>query len=200
MEYIQHFTTLPRIVFLTINPNKGLKVCANTKIGKWTNILKTMSDNFVITKEETGGYHFHAIMSLKKDIKLRYIKNVHFKYIDVSNKPYIPENTYSDLCESVGELIPHTNPQLRDEVLNKIVQARKEATSAHNKQQQPIRKSRKLTNITKVIQYITKDNPIGLDNIVFIKDGRLKRMMSCALGVEACLLPQEASKQADTSI
>lgn len=152
-DVVKLFLKLPRLVFVTINANKGLDFNLRlNKIGKWSDFLRKISSNFLIVRELTNGIHFHALVSLNKDKKMKYIKHVHFNYQEVSAKPQIPDREFDHmvLCESglTGEEV--------DAVLDVRAAAKKKR-----------RKALALTgsmsktecSVRRIVHYILKDNP-----------------------------------------
>lgn len=159
------FEKLPRLIFLTINPNKGLdyKLRIN-KIGKWSDFIRKFSSNFLIVRELTGGIHFHALISMNKNKDIKYIKNVHFNCQDVSGKANIPDREleYIDLCESL---------ETREEVAA-VLAVRKEERRKVSKDRLLSSLTKKQLNIHRIIRYVLKDSPreVLVDYLAFKGD------------------------------
>lgn len=164
------FEKLPRLVFITINPNKGLDLNLRiNKIGKWSDFLRKISSNFIIVRELTGGIHFHALVSLNKDKQMKYIKNVHFNYQEVSGKCVIPDKGFefmnlTESLESIAEV---------EAVLEIRKNERRELTKIINDRS----KTKKQQNVDRIIRYILKDSPrFNLVSYIFIKGDKLQNL------------------------
>lgn len=162
------FEKLPRLVFITINPNKGLDFNLRiNKVGKWSDFLRKISDNFIIVRELTGGIHFHALVSLNKDKQMKYIKNVHFNYQEVSGKPVVPDKAgeYMDLCESLETL----------KEVEAVLQIRKEERRERLKQISTSSKTKKAINVDRIINYIFKDGPsIPMEDYIYLSKNKIQ--------------------------
>lgn len=171
------FLTLPRLMFITINPNKGsdgdLRI---NRIGKWSDFLKRYSDNFLIIMEVKHNIHFHALVSMRDDKPVKGVKGVHFK-IDPVSKPasFIEDGMPVYIAESVGELVSSSviTPEEADILLERRINAYYAAKPAKAKAQRANSKRTKLDHIVDIIRYMNKESPsVRYMNYVYILNSK----------------------------
>lgn len=79
------FFTLPRLVFVTVKSQS----MAYQKIGKINDMLRRVATHYFIVREknkQNDGFHFHALVSLRKDMKPNWFrKGVHINVKPVNN-------------------------------------------------------------------------------------------------------------------
>lgn len=177
----EQFVKLPRLMFITINPNKGLddtlRVC---KIGKWSDYLRKISSDFIIVRERKNGYHFHALFSLKKDKKINYIKNIHFKLDAVSGESnYVEDTTYESMCEDIGSMGGTENDV--KEAYDEYKEDRKVITKIINQRS----KTKKEENVSRILNYLFKESPsLNMVDLVLLKEAKLQMFIDPAVARE----------------
>lgn len=157
LDLNQHFLKLPRQVFITIRgPN------AWQRIGKINDLLRRVSDDYFIVREndlqkkEGSEYHFHALVSLKKDLKPNwYRKGIHInvqKVGDPARTPIIPED------EVMADHLKYGADADDLDVIDKLM------IDFHIKQNVKERalicKLNKQTHLQRIITYMLKDTPV----------------------------------------
>lgn len=173
------FSKLPRLHFVTINPNKGLdsKLRIN-KIGKWSDYLKRFSKNYFIVRESEKNYHFHALVSLDKDLK--FVKHVHFDVRPVSDKPKIPDTRHQFVCEAerLGGLVDGgvlTSGEA-DVLLEAFEKKQTQEQREKQRQMKSFLRDKKDNKLFNIFRYMLKENPSILfeDYILYIDGVMLK--------------------------
>lgn len=152
-ELFTKFSSLPRLKFVTINPNKGIKDMPKTRVGKWFDLLKRCSNNFFIVREHTNGIHFHALVSILDGAEIKPQRGIHFDIKDVS-KPFkgMPDKM-NELTHLVCEL------GLSPEEAESVMSIRNDKAKARSKIAKPIASARKADDISRIINYMLKDGP-----------------------------------------
>lgn len=148
---------MPRQVFITV---RGVGVYQ--RIGKINDMLRKVSDDFFIVREndvqtkEGSEYHFHALVSLKKDIKPNwYRKGVHInvqKVGDPSRTPIIPEDGEMEDYLKYGEDADDLDIVDKIMIDFHIKQNLKERALVH--------KLNKQTHLERIIVYMCKESPV----------------------------------------
>lgn len=185
----------PRLMFITINPNKGLddtlRVC---KVSKWSDYLRKISSDFIIVRERKNGYHFHALFSLKKGAKIKYIKNIHFRLDAVSGESnYAEDTTYQDMCEDIAD-----TGGTEDDV--------KEAYAEYKEDKKVITKiitekskTKKEENVSRIINYLFKEGPaLNLVDLIYMKQSKLQ-FIQPTVKPDVAKQPLACSRSAETS-
>lgn len=170
------FSNLPRLHFITINPNKGLdgKLRIN-KIGKWSDYLRKYSKNYFIVRESEKCYHFHALASLDKELKFQ--KNVHFNVQPVSGtSPKYPN--FSEMwiaqIERTGELVEQglLTSEEAGLLADAFIAKKREAYREKQKALRPILKTNKENKLYNIFRYMLKENPTQLfDDYILMYKG-----------------------------
>lgn len=171
------FHGLPRLVMVTIHPNKGMEECRLTKLGKWSDHLRKMSDNFLIVREKTGGFHFHGLMSLKPGAKLKYLKNIHTRYDEVNNSSgnFIPK-TFVDDVESAIYILEKNeiDPRQCRDLLDTMIELNTIKRKSQSREISAFCRDRKMGHVTRIVNYILKDKPTNVyEDYILIRGGAI---------------------------
>lgn len=146
-----YFHKQARLVFLTV---KGPEDHRSQKIGYVGDLCRRVSDAYFIVRESNkakGGYHFHALVSIKKDIKPTwYRKGVHMNVQELGRKVdprSIPESFEESWVMKYGD----KDISAEDRAIADCFNRAKAAESAKRS------KGRKLNNVDRVLEYMVKD-------------------------------------------
>lgn len=154
------FKDLPRLHFLTINPNSGHDTTIRlNKIGKWSDHIKKVSNNFFIVKEiEATSTHFHALLSLEEGKSFNFLKGIHMRLDVIGKEKKIPlEMTEQDHRESLIDLLETGDIDIRE--LEAIVEQRMIKQKKRICETALFCKERKKGHVNRVLIYMLKEKP-----------------------------------------
>lgn len=161
--FLQIFQTQPRLLFITVKGPGRYQ-----KIGKISDHIRRVSDTYLIIREtnkQKDGFHFHAVVSTRKDIKPNwYRKGVHIHVQPIGDKkkrcPVIPESSEEDAFQRYGTIdVLDGDDRIIDDFF--INQRLKE--QAHH------RLNVKYTHLSRVMHYMFKEDQVfkQYENIIF---------------------------------
>lgn len=147
------FKKLPRLHFITIRGADKYQ-----KIGKINDMMRRVGATYFIVREEDkqkeGRFHFHALISLNKDITPNwYRKGVHINVqpLNSDTKHSFPES-YEEAEEiKHGENFEEATRE--DDLIANVIQRLQAKASAKRSL------SRKTNSIENIVNYMFKDNP-----------------------------------------
>lgn len=159
------FFQQPRLLFITVKGPGSWQ-----KIGKVNDLIRRVSDTYFIVRElnkEIDGYHFHAIVSQRKDIKPNWFrKGIHINVQNIGDKkghkPNIPECEAEVNIRKYGSVdVPDGDDRIIADHINSAIQKKRADT----------RKNVKYSHLTRTLEYMYKELmvPIPFDNVI-IKD------------------------------
>lgn len=163
--------------FITINPNKGLNGSLRVnKISKWSDYLRRYSDHFFIVREKEHNIHFHAIVSLNKELK--FVKGVHFNVqpvLDNNNNKHSYMTRTEVLTyqmERLGELIEAgLSTEEADEVLQLHMQRHDALQRDKQRKSRAFLQDKKDNKLYNIFLYMIKEEPsIQFEDYVFCID------------------------------
>lgn len=144
------FENLPRLLFLTV---KGPIDHRSQKIGYVNNMLRKVSDRFIIIREHNSlnaGYHYHALVSLKKDLKPNWFrKGVHIHITAVGNKMDL--DRLPSTSEEAWDVKYSENDDLIDRaIINNTLRLKAKIAAKRCK-------IKKRSNVTNIMNYMLKE-------------------------------------------
>lgn len=142
-----------RLIFLTVKAPIGHR---GQKIGYVNDMVRKIADKYFIIREknkQNDGFHFHALLSQKRDIKPNWFrKGVHI-HVNSFNSPFngvIPESAMEADVLKYGEAILEHMPVEEIALVDSIVKERQ-------KIQRLKCMSRKEKRLNRVVNYMEKD-------------------------------------------
>lgn len=169
-DVVRQFSKLPRLLFVTMksmddNPRRQ-------KLGFCNDMIRKLADSYFIVREQNKqkeGFHFHAIVSVKRDIKPNWYRKGLYVHLQVIGGPcpqYDPptqeedEHKVDEYLHEVGADTP--------ELVELHLAARDHRIAEARRSKGVEMRDKKARHVSRVVGYMTKElvTPVEYGNYI----------------------------------